>query len=96
MNLLADIFSAKSKLLWVVPSIFLSLFTIAIFFYFSSYGLDFTDEGYYLATIKDPNLYSSSASQFGFVYNALNYFLGNNFILLRQVNFLITLINGVV
>ncbi len=39
--------------------------------YWCGYGFEFTDEGYYLVWISNPNIYKFSTSQFGFIYNIL-------------------------
>ena len=74
--------------------IFLSSFsTTSILFLilkYSSYGIDFTDEGYYLNWISNPHLYKLSLSQFGFIYNPIYNLLDENIVLLRRVNFLFT------
>ena len=59
--------------------------------WYCRYGIDFTDEGFYLVWISDPQLYKSSVSQFGFVYHPLFELLNGNIASLRQVNLLITL-----
>jgi len=58
--------------------------------WYSRYGIDFTDEGYYLAWISNPFNYSASVTQFGFVYHPLFLLLGGDIAGLRQVNALIT------
>lgn len=57
---------------------------------YSRYGIDFTDEGYYLAWISNPFSYSASVTQFGFVYHPLFLLLGGDISGLRQANALIT------
>lgn len=75
--------------------IFLSIIsTILILFWvlkFSSYGIDFTDEGYYLNWISNPYLYKVSLSQFGFIYHPFYSFFNENIISLRKFNFLLTI-----
>lgn len=56
----------------------------------SNYGLDFTDESYYLVWMSNPFNYSVSATQFGFIYHPLYEFLGGSIASLRQANILIT------
>lgn len=53
-------------------------------------GFDFTDEGLYLVWSNSPYAYSSSITQFGFVYHPLEWLLGGNIALLRQANVLLT------
>jgi hypothetical protein len=57
---------------------------------FSAYGIDFTDESFYLVWISTPYLYSASTTQFGFVYHPLYQLLGGDITALRQVNILFT------
>ena len=59
-------------------------------FKFSAYGIDFTDEGYYLNWISNPFLYKVSLSQFGYIYHPLYNLVDGNIIWLRRLNFLIT------
>jgi hypothetical protein len=40
-------------------------------FKFSAYGIDFTDEGYYLNWISNPFLYKYSLSQFGYILSII-------------------------
>ncbi|MGI9275629.1 MAG: hypothetical protein ACR2PT_12395 [Endozoicomonas sp.] len=54
------------------------------------FGMDFTDEGFYLNWISNPWLYSASTSQFGFVYHFLYRLVGEDTVLLRQANVLLT------
>lgn len=53
-------------------------------------GLDLTDEGFYLNNISNPWLYSSSVTQFGFVYHPLWHVLGEDLVRLRQASMLIS------
>lgn len=57
---------------------------------YSAYGIDFTDESFYLVWIADPFIYNGSITQFGFVYHPLYRLLGDNIAALRQANILIT------
>jgi hypothetical protein len=73
--------------------IFCALGTILILTWvlkLSNYGIDFTDEGFYLVWIANPYLYSWSATQFGFVYHFLFLLLNGDIASLRQANILIT------
>jgi hypothetical protein len=79
--------------------IFLSLFcllsTILILYWvfkFSAYGIDFTDEGYYLNWISNPFLYKVSLSQFGYIYHPLYNLVDGNIVWLRRLNFFITFV----
>ena len=57
---------------------------------FSTYGIDFTDESFYLIWIAYPFLYDGSVTQFGFLYHPLYKLLGGDIAALRQANILIT------
>ena len=57
---------------------------------FSAYGIDFTDESFYLVWMANPFLYDWSTTQFGFVYHPLYSVLGGDIASLRQANILIT------
>lgn len=57
---------------------------------YSSHGIDFTDEGFYLASISNPFLYDFTITQFGFVYHPLHVLLGGDIAALRQANILTT------
>lgn len=56
----------------------------------SRYGIDFSDESFYLIWIADPSKYKASAFLFGFVYHPLNQLVGGDISLLRQSNILLT------
>jgi hypothetical protein len=57
---------------------------------YSAYGIDFTDESFYLIWISNPFIYDASLTQFGFVYHPLYSLLGGDIAALRQANILIT------
>lgn len=57
---------------------------------YSAYGIDFTDESFYLVWIANPFIYDGSITQFGFVYHPLYRLLGGDIAALRQANILIT------
>lgn len=59
--------------------------------HFSRYGIDLTDESFYLVSMANPFLYSVSATQFGFVYHPLYSLVGGDVAALRQINLLITI-----
>ena len=80
---------------WRLPLLifFCGFSTILILFLilkFSSHGIDFTDEGYYLNWFSNPFLYKVSLSQFGFIYHPIYNLVDENIVSLRRVNFLIT------
>jgi hypothetical protein len=56
---------------------------------FSAYGIDFTDEGYYLNWMSDPFLYKSSVSKFGYIYHPLYILVDGNITWLRRINSII-------
>lgn len=57
---------------------------------YSSYGIEFTDEGFHLVSISNPFIYDFSITQFGFVYHPLYVLLGGDIAALRQANILVT------
>jgi len=57
---------------------------------YSAYGIDFTDESFYLVWMANPFIYPGSVTQFGFVYHPLHLLLGGDIAALRQANILIT------
>lgn len=57
---------------------------------YAHYGIDFTDESFYLVWIANPFLFDGSITQFGFVYHPLYGLLGGDIAGLRQANILIT------
>lgn len=57
---------------------------------YSNYGIDFTDESFYLVWLSNPFIYDGSVSQFGFLYHPLYKLLNGNISALRQANVLIT------
>ena len=54
------------------------------------YGIDLTDESFYLAWMRDPSRYRASVLLFGFLYRPLYELCGGNVALLRQLNVLLT------
>lgn len=56
----------------------------------SRYGIDLTDESFYLVWISDPFKYKVSAFLFGFVYHPLHQLVGGDIALLRQSNIVLT------
>lgn len=57
---------------------------------YSHYGIDFTDESFYLTWLANPYHYDASVSQFGFIYHPLYRLLDGDVASLRQANILIT------
>jgi hypothetical protein len=64
--------------------------TLALLLWYSRYGLDLTDESFYIVWISNPFIYSASVSQFGFIYHPLYRVLQGNIAALRQANILLT------
>lgn len=54
--------------------------------WFSRYGLDLTDESFYLVWMANPFNYSFSTTQFGFIYHPLYSLFGGDITALRQAN----------
>jgi|CXWL01.1.fsa_nt_gi hypothetical protein len=75
----------------LVVAVIASITLIGWFLWLCHFGIDFTDEGFYLNWIADPRIYKASLSQFGFIYHPLYQLLGGNIVLLRQANILIML-----
>jgi len=71
-----------------------SILILLRYLYFASYGLDFTDEGFYLNWYKYPETYPAVVTFFGFVYAIPYRFLGENISALRIFNILTILTCG--
>lgn len=67
-----------------------SLLIVGWLLRYSTYGLDFTDESFYLVWIANPFIYDGSVSQFGFIYHPLYMLLRGDIAALRQANIIIT------
>ncbi len=69
-----------------------AIYLLAVVLSFSRYGIDFTDESFYLASIAHPGAYTLNipVTLFGFVYHPLARLLGGDIGALRQANILIT------
>jgi hypothetical protein len=63
--------------------------TIVWLLVYSRYGIDLTDEGYYLLWMSNPWIYPVSVTQFGFIYHPLYLLFHGDITLLRQANILI-------
>lgn len=59
---------------------------LAWMLHYSRYGIDFTDESFYLIWISDPFLFDWSLTQFGFIYHPLYQILDGDIARLRQFN----------
>lgn len=81
--------SLSEKVL-LIFSLICTLATLGWVFWFSRYGIDFTDESFYLVWISNPYSYSASVTQFGFIYHPLYDLFDGNIAELRQANIIIT------
>jgi hypothetical protein len=66
--------------------------TVAWVVLWARYGLDFSDEGYYLNFIANPHAYTASTTEFAFIYHPIFLLLGDNIVLLRQFSIILTAI----
>lgn len=73
----------------IISMILISLGFVVTLLYRCNFGIELTDEGYYLNWISNPWLYKSSVSQFGYMYHPLYRLVGENIVLLRQADMLI-------
>jgi len=69
-----------------------SLFLLLIKIYLSPYGLDLTDESYYLVTIADPYEYPNTVTQFGFLLHPIYQLVDGDISSLRSLNVIATLL----
>lgn len=67
----------------------LAIAVIASATYRARFGFDLSDESFYLLWITDPDRYTASSSQFGFVLHPLSVFAGENVVAWRVVNTLV-------
>lgn len=74
----------------LLPSAFVTTLILAWVLWYCSYGIDFTDESFYLVWMANPFNYGESVTQFGFVYHLLYELLHGDIVALRRVNILIT------
>lgn len=81
--------AAPPETLLVLSSAVVSVSTLIWVLWSCRYGMDWTDEGYYLVWISNPFVYPVSHTQFGFVYHPLYEWLDGNIAALRQANVLI-------
>ena len=81
--------AALPETLIVLSSAVVSASTLIWVLWSCRYGMDFTDEGFYLLWISNPFIYPMSHTQFGFVYHPLYELLDGNIAALRQANILI-------
>lgn len=84
---------SKNKAFFYALIVLCAASTILLLFWllkYSAYGIDFTDEGFYLVWIANPFIYDASVTQFGFVYHPLYKILNGDITALRRVNILVT------
>ena len=74
----------------LAAAILVTAVTLAWLLRFSHYGIDFTDESFYLVWMAHPYRYAASATQFGFVYHPIYLLLDGQVAALRQFNILFT------
>jgi hypothetical protein len=79
---------AESAILWL--SAIVTVFMLGWVFWFCRFGIDLTDESFYLVWLSNPFNYSVSVTQFGFIYHPLYQLFDGNIAELRQTNILIT------
>lgn len=70
----------------------LSFLVVGAALWWCRFGLDFTDEGFYLNWLAYPGRYGASVTEFGFVYHPLYVVLRGDVVLMRQANVLLTFV----
>ena len=85
-------FSAQeiSKYILALASALGVVVILAWLIFYSGYGIDFTDEGYYLVKISNPFQYTWGVTLFDFVYHPIHLLLREDISYLRVFNVLIT------
>jgi len=78
------------ELLLLAISVSGTFFILGLVLWYCQYGIDLTDESFYIVWISNPFIYSVSASQFGYVYHQLYEWVNGDIAALRQINILIT------
>jgi hypothetical protein len=74
----------------LTAAVLMTVVTLAWLLRFSHYGIDFTDESFYLVWMAHPYRYGASATQYGFVYHPIYLLLDGQVAALRQFNILFT------
>ncbi len=87
--------SSKAPVLPLEKTLSVFLLVIAFFFFLKvvfvcKFGLDLTDEGFYLNLISNPYNYARSFTLFGFFYHPLYSVLQGDIVLLRQCSIVVT------
>lgn len=83
-----DLVSAILPRALIALSVIGSFLVLGCLLKYSDYGIDFTDEGFYLVMISNPFAYDYSITQFGYFYHPIYKLLGGDIGLLRKVNIL--------
>lgn len=81
--------NTKEKVL-LTAAVLMTVVTLAWLLRFSHYGIDFTDESFYLVWMAHPYRYGVSVTQYGFVYHPVYLLLDGQIAALRQFNILFT------
>ncbi|MDO9214611.1 MAG: hypothetical protein Q8Q54_07875 [Methylococcales bacterium] len=92
MNFLKPSINNPPKILDVfvlATAALVTLITLVWLLAHSHYGIDLTDESFYLIWMANPWIYPVSTTQFGFIYHPLHLLLHGDISLLRQANILI-------
>ena len=71
-----------------------SFVLLSLYLFFSPFGWDFTDEGFYFNWFKSPEVYPAVVTFFGFVYALPYRLLGENIVALRIVNIFSVFVTG--
>lgn len=74
----------------------ITFYLIYNFIRYAQYGVDFTDEGFYLNWNTYPYKYSATVTMFGFIYNPIFDILNNNIYYARLFNLFFTFILSVI
>lgn len=82
--------STKLQKLFLIATVICIFLILRWLLHYSHYGIDFTDEGFYLASMARPFNYGGSVTQFGFIYHPLWLVLGGDIVAMRQANILVT------
>lgn len=77
------------ELFVLATAVLVTLVTLVWLLVHSRYGIDLTDESFYLIWMANPWIYSVSVTQFGFIYHPLHLLFQGDITLLRQANILI-------
>ena len=79
----------KIEFFVLATAVLVTLSTLVWLLIYSRYGIDLTDESYYLIWMSNPWIYPVSTTQFGFIYHPLYLLFHGDITLLRQANILI-------